>query len=74
MGERLTLSCKIHFLDFYAQCSVTLMYIEYGTKSRNYRKQPHWALHKYLRRYKCKSTKHSTWEIALHVPQIATTE
>jgi hypothetical protein len=35
---------------------------------RNYRKQPHWALHTYFIKYPSKDTKDLTWEIALHVP------
>ena len=34
-------------------------------KSRNSRKQPHWALHTYFRKYLCKSTIHSTLELMI---------
>jgi len=34
-------------------------------KSRNCRKQPHWALHTYFGKYKCKSTIDPTLELTI---------
>ena len=37
-------------------------------KSRNYKKQPYWALHMYFRNYYYnKSAEHLSWEITLYV-------
>jgi len=37
-------------------------------KTRELHKTAILTLHTYFRKYYCKSTKHSTWEIALHKP------
>jgi 3'-phosphoadenosine 5'-phosphosulfate (PAPS) 3'-phosphatase len=37
-----------------------------STISRNYRKQPYWALHTYFGKYKRKSTIDSTLKLALY--------
>jgi hypothetical protein len=39
-----------------------------STISRNYRKQPYWALHTYFGKCCCKNTKHSALEITLLAP------
>jgi hypothetical protein len=37
-----------------------------SSKSRNYRKQPHWAMRTYWRKHCCKSTKGLSWERGLY--------
>jgi len=39
--------------------------IQKNKKSRNFRKQPHWALHTYFGKYSCKSTIDSTLKLTI---------
>jgi hypothetical protein len=47
-----------------------------GRISRNYRKQPYWAPHKFFGKYECKSIQRVdlSWEISSHVLLMANTE
>ena len=69
-----TWNVKTNVIPFQNHSENTWATYRENTKSRNYRKQPYWALHTHCGKYWCKSTIDVTLQITLYAPWTVTTE
>ena len=56
-GNAAHVECK-NYSNIRANGTITKLLKKYMERSRNYRKQPYWALNTYCEKYECKNTKY----------------